>query len=151
MKERHKSIPAVYLLLKRGDEYFLASRCNSGYYDGYYSIPAGHMEPEETLMEGLQRETIEEIGITFDPANAKLVHVMSRRKSEGNDGDRIDFFFEVEEWNGEPRICEPDKCDDVKWVHIDAIKEYKVIPYIQDMFHALNQGNVYSDGIWTDQ
>lgn len=38
-------------------------------------------------------------------------------------GDRVDYFFEIDHWNGEPTNCEPQKCDDIQWFPIDAMPE----------------------------
>jgi len=52
-----------FLFLLRNDERNL----------GYWGIPGGKLEGEETLLQGLERECTEEI--SFFPANAKLVPI----------------------------------------------------------------------------
>lgn len=43
LDERHKVVPAVYAVFRDGDRLLLLRRANTGYYDGYYSLPAGHV------------------------------------------------------------------------------------------------------------
>jgi 8-oxo-dGTP diphosphatase len=88
--------------------------------DGYYSLPAGHLDGGESLVEGMIREAKEEINITIEPKDLKLVHVSNNLVS---DPERIDFFFLCTSWTGDLKINEPDKCDDIKWVSIDNIPE----------------------------
>ena len=91
-KERNKAVPAVYLVLKKGDEILLMRRQGSGYYDGWYSVPAGHVEEGELPLEGLIRETTEELGIDLNPKYIHLVHTMYRTKHDKT-GDRTDLFL----------------------------------------------------------
>lgn len=47
-------------------------RRGSGYYDGWYSVPAGHVEAGELPVDRLVREAREELGITLDKGDALL-------------------------------------------------------------------------------
>ena len=62
-KERHKLIPSVYLVLIKNNKILLLRRFNTGFMDGYYSLPAGHVESNETLTSAMVREAKEEIGM----------------------------------------------------------------------------------------
>lgn len=97
-------------------------RKGSGYYDGWYSVPAGHVEAGELPLGGLAREVVEELEITIDPNDARLVHTMYRTKHDET-GDRVDLFFEVTKWSGEIANTEPHKCDDIRWFPVSALPE----------------------------
>lgn len=92
MKERHSIVCAAYLLLFQDDKVLLLRRYNTGYEDGKYSVPAGHVDEGESVSDALVREVREEIGVDIDKKDTNLIHVMHRRASETND-ERIDFFF----------------------------------------------------------
>lgn len=62
-KERFKIVPSVYLILMKDNKILFSRRYNTGYFDGYYSFPAGHLDGGETLKQAMVRETEEEIGI----------------------------------------------------------------------------------------
>ncbi len=56
-------IPAVYLILEKDNKILLLRRYNTGYNDGLYSLPSGHVEDGEFPIDALIREAQEEIGI----------------------------------------------------------------------------------------
>ena len=80
--KRFKIIPTVYLVLRRGRHILLARRCNTGFHDGEYSLPAGHLDGHETLVQAVVREAKEEIGIQLNRNRLRLGHVMHRRKGQ---------------------------------------------------------------------
>ena len=142
-KERNKAVPAVYLFLRKGNEILLMRRQGSGYYDSWYSIPAGHVEAGELPLEGLVRETAEELGIVIDPKDAKLVHTMYRTKHDET-GDRADLFFLSTKWSGEIKIMEPNKCDDIKWFPINALPK-NVMHHVKEALIHSEKGIPYSE------
>ena len=142
-KERNKAVPAVYLILLKGDDILLTRRQGSGYYDGWYSIPAGHIEPGELPLEGLIRETSEELGITIESKDIQLVHTMYRTKHDDT-GDRVDLFFVVKKWSGEITNAEPQKCDDISWFSIGKLPE-NLAPYIKEAIQNIKHGVTYSE------
>jgi ADP-ribose pyrophosphatase YjhB (NUDIX family) len=114
-KERPKLIPTAYLVLVRENKILLSRRFNTGFQDGQYSFPAGHLGgDEETLSEAMVREAREEIGVEIDVADLELAHVMHRKQREPTDERRINLFFRAKKWEGEPKIMEPNKCDDLQ-------------------------------------
>ena len=113
-KERNKSVPAVYIILKKGEEILLGRRKNTGYYDGWYGGPAGHVDAKELPSIAGVREAKEEVGIDINPTDVKFAHALYRTAHDET-GDRSDYFFIVEKWDGEPKIMEPEKCDDLQW------------------------------------
>lgn len=142
-KTKHSIIPAVYMLLKKGDSVLLLRRFNTGYKDGFYSLPAGHLNGGESLIQAAIREAKEEVGVDVSPSDMKLIHVMNRPHAD--DAERVDFFFETERWAGEPQVMEPDKCDEVRWVDLKEVEEMNLIPYIRLMFEKRARHEVYSD------
>lgn len=119
MAERLKALVAVHLLLIKDDQVLLSRRFNTGYHDGDYSVPAGHVDKGENATQAMLRETVEEIGIKISPKDLKFSTVMHRYSDDGS--ERIDFFFSCKTWTGTEKICEPDKCDDLKWVPLDDL------------------------------
>src|SRR5688572_33195750 len=84
----------VHLLFFRGDQVLLLRRFNTGYADGQYSVPAGHLDGDETVTAAARREAVEETGLAIEVEDICFSSVMHRI-----DGDeRVDFFVEVRGW-----------------------------------------------------
>ena len=143
MRERHKAVPAVYLILKKEGEVLLMQRQNTGYYDGYYALPAGHVEAGEMPLEALVRETMEELGVALDPADAKLVHTMYRAKHDET-GERVDMFFISTKWAGEIVNAEPHKCGDIQWFSISEFPQ-NMMDHVRDGILLSEQGVNFSE------
>jgi 8-oxo-dGTP pyrophosphatase MutT (NUDIX family) len=114
VKQRHRSIVDVHLILRRCDRIVMLRRANTGYGDGRLHLPSGHLERDESVVDGLIREAREEIGVVIEPSALRCVHVMHRAGPTGD--DRVGFFFEADRWSGEPRNQEPEKCSELVWV-----------------------------------
>jgi len=140
-KERFKLIPSVYLILIKDNKILLSRRYNTGYFDNNYSFPAGHLESEETLKQAMVREAKEEVDVTLDPADLELIHVMNRKIP---DNERIDFFFTAKKWQGEPKIMEPEKCDDLRWFDLDNLPK-NIVPYIRQAIDSILNNIIYSE------
>lgn len=142
-KDRFKIIPAVYVLLIEDSQVLLMRRFQTGYSDGKYSLPAGHLDGGESLIQAAVREVAEEVGVVIDPCDLELVHVMSRPKA--NDAERVDFFFKAEKWVGIPQIIEPNKCDDLRWTKLDELSKIEMVGSVVQMFEKFKQKVLYSD------
>jgi 8-oxo-dGTP pyrophosphatase MutT (NUDIX family) len=120
----------VHLFFFRENQILLLRRFNTGFRDGEYSVPAGHLDGGETVMLAGIREGKEEVGVDIAEQNMTFSTVMHRIEDE----ERVDFFVQVHKWDGEPFNAEPDKCDDVRWVDINALPD-NTVPYVMQ---ALN-------------
>ena len=116
----------VHLFFFRENQILLIRRFNTGFRDGEYSVPAGHLDGGEAVLVAAAREAEEEVGVKINVANMTFSTVMHRIE----DDERVDFFVQVHKWQGEPFNAEPDKCDDVCWVDIDALPA-NIIPYVK--------------------
>ncbi len=139
--KRFTQIIAVHLFLIREEKILLARRCNTGYEDGNFSVPAGHVEKNETCLVAMIREAKEEVGIEVQKQDLKLVHLMHRKS---NDEYRVDFFFECLKWKGELKINEVDKCDKIEWVLTNKLPD-NVSPYIKQAIEKVGVGENYSE------
>ncbi len=136
-------IAAVYIFLYQADCILLSRRFQTGYEDGNYSVPAGHVEEGETLTAALIRETKEEIGVTILPDTVTLAHVMHRKKED----IRLDFFFTATHFSGTPTNCEPHKCDHLAWFPLSRLPS-NTIPYIRSAINAVRIHRMYHEFGW---
>lgn len=121
----YKIIPAVLVAVIKGNEVLLARRVNTTYMDGWYALPGGHLEDNETLPEGAARELKEETGLSVKPADLELFHVYQNKGTPGR--QYIGFMFRARKWKGKPGLQE-DKADDINFFNINNLPE-KLIPY----------------------
>src|SRR5574338_1468298 len=122
----HAGIPTgVHLVMERGGAVLLMRRASTGFFDGLYSLPGGHVEAGESLFQTARREAAEELGIGLEEADLRRLGVVHRR----SDSNRIDFFVRAARWSGEPRIAEPGKCDDLAWFPRDRLPA-ALVPYV---------------------
>lgn len=145
--ERNKAVPAVYLLLERilegNHKILLMRRCNTGYQDGNYNLPSGHVEDGELPIDAMIREANEELGIDVVRADLRFMHASYRPKHDET-GNRVDFFFHASKWSGEVINGEPDKCDDLLWVHPNELPS-NMTPHVRQIIGYMVLGIVYSE------
>jgi mutator protein MutT len=143
MTDRNKATPAVYIILEKDDKILIARRCNTGYEDGNYQVPAGHVDEGELPTEAMVREAKEEIGIKINSQDLELVHTMYRTK-HNETGDRLDLFFKAHTWSGEVSNTEPHKCDDLCWVEPDKLPN-NFTPHVRYAIECVFKGVKYSE------
>lgn len=144
MKERHKVIPAAYVLLIRDVSTLLLRRFQTGYFDGYYSLPAGHVEEGETPTSCIIREAHEEVGITLGEEKLHLAHTLYRVQGMPPPYGRVDFFFTAETWESEPENREPEKCDDLRWFSLGDLPD-NMVPEVKQAIEHFQRGVSYSE------
>jgi 8-oxo-dGTP diphosphatase len=131
---RFQVVPAAYVLLRRSadgvGQLLLQLREGTGYMDGHWAAAAaGHVEAHESVLEAAVREAAEELGIGIRPDD--LVPLCAMHRTAGNHDpvdERVDFFFELRTWRGEPRRVEEDKAADLRWWPLDALPA-PVVPH----------------------
>ncbi|WP_063065721.1 NUDIX hydrolase [Nocardia violaceofusca] len=120
--QRHKVTGDVHLALRRGSGVLFGQRQNTGFEDGAWHLPSGHLEADESVIEALIREAEEEIGVIIKPEDVHFAHIMHNSSS----GGRMAFFFTVRAWQGDPENREPEKCTDLQWFSADTLPEHMI-------------------------
>ncbi len=90
-----------------------------------WSLPAGTLELEDTVFEGMVREVKEETDLDVISATLIAVHSGPRfahRDAFGDEHQLIQFIFRVDEWEGS-LIRETDETVDARFVRIDEVPE----------------------------
>ena len=140
----HTKFPVtVHMFFLRENRILLIRRHQTGYMDGHYSVPAGHLDGDEPLRQAAAREAREEIGVTVQPGDIHFAGVFHRQEGD----ERVDFFVHVRNWQGEPFNAEPQKCDQLTWSDIDALPE-NTIPYIRKAIENFQAGVAFEEFGW---
>ncbi len=145
MPERYRSIVDVYVLLRRDDKILLTERANTGYADGQLCPPSGHLEQDESVIDGAIREAYEEVGVSLRRENLHFVHVVHHRNPQGQ--ARIGFFFEATRWEGEPSNREPEKCAGLLWADADKLPP-NTVDYTAAAVAKIQDGRGFSIHGW---
>lgn len=146
MKERHKNIPASYLVLMKDNKILMLQRANTGYHDGDWGLPAGHGEKGETFTDAVIREAKEEAGISLRPDQVKVVHVQ-HRKSDLDGSERIHTYFIAASWEGEIINGEPHKCSAIWWFDINDLPP-NTVDCVRYSIQNITNGVFYSEFGW---
>jgi 8-oxo-dGTP pyrophosphatase MutT (NUDIX family) len=110
---------AVHIFFVRSGQVLLPRRFNTGYEDGNYSVPAGHLEGDETVVQAAIREAREEVGVTLAPDDVAVVGAN----------------------------CEPHKCDDLRWSPRDE-PPANTIPHIRRALENYDKGVWFEEFGW---
>lgn len=107
--------------------------------DGYYDLPAGHLENQEKLKEGAARELKEEAGITVEPDDLKLIHL--HQNHHVPEQPHYGYIFLAKKWQGHPKLVEPEKSDDIDFFSLDNLPQ-KITPYVKEALDKLGSDEV---------
>lgn len=91
-----------------------------------WAVPGGHLDFGETLEACAKREVLEETGLVVNDVRKGVVTEDFFKET----GKHYVTFHMISNWTGgEPRICEPDKCSEWKWISRTELPEHIFLPY----------------------
>lgn len=137
---RHKLTGDVHLLLlNRDGKVLFGRRQNTGFEDGAWHVPSGHLEAGESVVQALIREAKEEVGVAINPEGIEFAHIMHN----SSDGGRAAFFFTVQQWGGVPENREPERCSELRWFAFNELPDH-LIDYCRVALEHINAGQAFS-------
>jgi len=116
------------LIYKGNDILFMKKFSNKKLGDNTWSIPGGHVEMFEDLEFTVKRETVEEVGIKIK--NLRFIDITNDIYRNINK-HYITVFFCADYLSGVPRVMEPEKCREVKWINKNEIPKKLFLPVSQ--------------------
>jgi 8-oxo-dGTP diphosphatase len=146
-RERFKLDCSVFVLLARDEKFCFLQRTRTGWKDGFYSVPAGALEPGETLINAAIREAREEVGVILQPDQLRLVHTMHCR-TQGNEW--LGHFFTAKTWTGEANLLEPEKHSNLTWAFVSQPPN-PLLSYVKQALEAIMRNQRYSEFGWDEQ
>lgn len=142
---RHTMLGDVHLILVNGSgEVLFGQRHDTGYEDGAWHLPSGHLEAGESVVAALVREAAEETGIVIEDRDIEFAHIMHNSSS----GGRAAFFFKVQRWAGTPVNLEPGKCKDLRWFPAAELPD-RMIEYCRTALDCIAAGQTFSVYGWS--
>lgn len=133
----------VHIILENEGRVFMLRRANTGYEDGNYSLVAGHLDGDESVIEAAIRETYEEAGIRIRPDDLEIRMLLHRKSDE----ERFDYVLLANSWVGIPHNAEHTKCDRAEWYPLDRLPE-NTIPYIRFILENIDNPDCFLQFGW---
>lgn len=121
------TIPVFVYMLDESNGVYLQRRHQTGYLDGFYEPPAGKVDQGEFPSLAACREALEESGVTIQPDNLELFHTYINLT---DNSPWLGLMYRTHVWQGEPLICEPEKCDDAAFFKLDKLP--RLTPQVAD-------------------
>lgn len=120
--EKNKLCPSgsVGAVIKKNGKYLVLYR---KIFPQGLAFVAGHTEEGESPEESFKREVFEETGLDVKSYDIILRDTFSNPCKRGYTKHEW-HVYRINEWEGEPKVMEPDKHKFVKFMNIDEIKDY---------------------------
>ena len=116
--DRPKVGVAVFVKNKHGN--VISLRRKNAHGNGTWALPGGHVEAGEDPIDTCKREVLEEVGVQIENVcPLTFANVIF----EEEDLHYVTLYYVADRKQGEPRILEPDKCDEVRWSCVFDIYE----------------------------
>ncbi len=139
MQKRHMVHVTVSLLLIHDDQLLMLRR-RSKFANGFYSVIAGCIDPDESATQAIIREAQEEANILIKPEWLRLGSVGYNTMNErGPTHEAVDFFFVSHKWENEIVNQEPDKHFDLAFYPLKNLPD-PIIPFVKKGIEASLNG-----------
>lgn len=127
-----KAILTVGVVIKKDNKILLVQHGEkSSHLTGTYGLPAGRVEPNETLIEACIREAKEETGLTLDEKELKRLPSGYYAELDRKDGKKafVMVAFATTRFSGN---LIPTSETIPKWFNIKEIQNLKLIPNVKE-------------------
>ena len=140
--EKEKFLAAVYMIIKNEEgKILLQRRQGTKLWPGFLALPAGHIDEGENAIDAVIREAREELNIEISEYDIVDSFVVNRRNKSLK--PYFDIYFEIDSYNGEITINEPEKCSELKWVDINNLP-YDMIDFEVEALENRQRGITFS-------
>ena len=133
------------VILCKNSQVLLLKRNKHKVCGGFYAFPGGGVDGDEPVTAATTREAQEEVGILIDQKDLKFVHVFHFTREK--DVEYVNFFFQVDVWQGDVYNKEPDKCDEISWFDFDNLPE-NMLPSHRHVLAMIKKNVQFSEYGW---
>jgi 8-oxo-dGTP diphosphatase len=139
---------ASYMILRRDGKIAFVLRQNTAWMNGYYGLPAGKVEHNESFTSAAMREAKEEAGVEVRNTGIKHALTVHRNDPESDVHFWVDVYFEVVDWEGEPHNAEPHMHAELTWLDPNNLPE-NIIPGVKFAIEQIQAGTTYAEYGWS--
>ena len=126
------------IVLKQGK--VLLGKRKGDHAPGVFAGPGGHLEHLESFAACAKRETMEETGIQI--GNIRFLALSNFQDYAPK--HYVDIGLVADWVSGEPRVCEPDKCEGWDWYDLEALPS-PLFGIVKNYVEALKTGKQFFD------
>lgn len=139
----HRVAMAAHIWLRNeAGEMLVIRRTGTTYLGGFWSVPAGHVEADETVAQACVREVGEEVGVRLAVDDLRFALVQQKTGRDGE--ERVDFFFEASlPLRQRARIASRREVSDMAWVRPTCLPE-PFAPYVRAALDAQQGSAAFS-------
>lgn len=124
MNKENRPKVGVGVIIMRDGKVLMGLR-KSAHGIGTWCFPGGHLEYGETPEECGIRETLEETGLQIKKA---IRGPYTNDIFAGDTKHYVTLYVIAEEFSGEPKVMEPEKCEKWEWFSWDAMPSPLFVP-----------------------
>ena len=134
----------VLCLIHKNDKYLLQDRIKNDWKG--YTLPGGHIEPGESIVDAVIREMQEETGLTI-----RHPHLCGVKQFPLEEGRYIVFLFETEEFEGD--LCSSEE-GTMHWIEEKELSKVNLVEDFGDLIEVMLNDKltefqyVIGDGKW---
>ena len=139
----------VLCLLKDGDKYLLQNRVKKDWQG--YTLPGGHIEPGESIVDAVIREMKEETGLTVHNPKLCGIKQFPLNHRDYTEGRYFVFLFIADKFEGELKSSEEGA---MHWVHRDELDKVNLVSDFHELMEVMLSFDlsefqyVVDDGNW---
>lgn len=132
----HITEVAVAVITAPDGRFLLARRPEGKPYAGYWEFPGGKVNPDESILDALRRELLEELGIFVEHAYPWI----TRTFNYSHAAVRL-HFYRVVKWHGEPQ---PRENQELAWQSADNVRVEPMLPANAPVLRSLDLPAIYA-------
>lgn len=144
-----KPFIASYVIFRENGKIAFLLRKNTSWMSGYYGLPSGKVEKNESYTSAAIREMKEEVGVDLEKDDLEFLHVCHRHEPSNQADDWVDIYFEAKSWKGELHNAEPDVHGELVWYDINNLPK-NVVSSVKWTIEQIELGRTFSQYGWSD-